>query len=252
MLKIHHLNCTLIESPFGSAIGHCMLLEGKNKLVLVDSGIGLSETEKPEIKLGKELIDITGFKFDKDITAINQIKKLGLKPENVKDCICSHLDPDHIGGLADFADLKIHVAKEEYDSFKSGNERYLPQQLEHNPKIKLYDKNDNEWFGLPARKIDLDFETEIFLIPLFGHTLGHCGITFKKKGRWIFYVGDAYYYRAEINELKHPIDELATIRAVDNELRKESLNKVRKIVKKHGSEIDYFGYHDPSEFKQTE
>ena len=251
MIKIHHLNCTNIKSPFGSAIGHCMLLEGSNRFVLIDSGIGLSETQQPELKLGKELIDIVGFKFDEEFTAVKQIEKLGFRPEDVGDCICSHLDPDHIGGLADFPNMKVHVAKEEYESFKSGNERYLPHQLEHNPRIQLYDKNDSEWYGLPARKIDLDFDVVIYLIPLFGHTLGHCGVTFKKNGVWVFYVGDAYYYQAEINQLDHPVDELATIRAVDNELRKESLNRVREIVKKYGNEIEYFGYHDPSEFILT-
>ncbi|MFS4466175.1 MBL fold metallo-hydrolase [Maribacter sp. 2210JD10-5] len=233
----------------GSAIGHCMLLEENGKLALVDTGIGLAETKEPILKLGKELIEITGFKFDEGITAIKQIEKLGFGANQVRNCIVSHLDPDHIGGLADFPNMKIHVTKEEYDSFKSGNERYLPRQLNHNPEIKLYQTNDSEWFGLPARKIDLDFETEIYLIPLFGHTLGHCGITFRKNEKWIFYVGDAYYLRAEIDELNHPVDELATIRAVDNKLRKKSLNTVREIIKRHGNEIEYFGYHDPTEFK---
>ncbi len=251
MIKIHHLNCVQIESPMGPAIGHCLLLEGINRLVLIDSGIGLSETKDPEKKLGKELIEITGFKFDEKRTAITQIQKLGFRPEKVKDCIISHLDPDHIGGLADFPDMKIHIAKEEYESFKSGNERYLPQQLAHNPEIKLYEKSNSKWFGLPARKVDLDFETEIYLIPLFGHTLGHCGVTFKKNEKWIFYVGDAYYLRDEISDLNHPVDELARIRAVDDEMRKESLEKIREIVKKHGNEIEYFGYHDPTEFQET-
>ncbi len=252
MIKVHHLNCVQIESPMGSAIGHCMLLEKDGELVLIDAGIGLAETKEPEKKLGKELIEITGFKFDEEITAIKQIERLGFNTGQVKNCICSHLDPDHIGGLADFSKMKIHVAREEYESFEGGNERYLQHQLSHNPEIELYDTNDSQWFGLPARKVDLDFGTEIYLIPLFGHTLGHCGVTFKKNNKWVFYTGDAYYLRAEITDKNHPIDQLATIRAVDNKLRKESLDKVRKIVKKHENEIEYFGYHDPTEFSQTE
>jgi len=41
---------------------------------------------------------------------------------------------------------------------------------------------------------------------------------------------------------------LATVRAVDNKLRKESLDQVREIVKKYAGEIEYFGYHDRTEF----
>lgn len=249
MTKIHHLNCVKIESPLGSAIGHCLLIDENDRLTLIDAGIGLEESRNPVAKLGKELVEITGFEFDESLTAIRQIEKLGLRPANVQDIICSHLDPDHIGGLVDFPNAKIHVAREEYDSFSAGNERYLPQQLAHNPKLKLYGKNDAEWFGLPARSIDLELQGKLYLIPLFGHTLGHCGVALKRMDHWMLYVGDAYYLRAEITNDNHPVDQLATIRAVDNNLRKESLYKIRELVKQHGNEIEYFGYHDPAEFK---
>ncbi|MEX0312859.1 MAG: MBL fold metallo-hydrolase [Allomuricauda sp.] len=232
----------------GSAIGHCLLIEENNKLTLIDAGIGLLESKEPEQRLGKELIEVTGFKFEESLTAIRQIEKLGFDPKNVEHIICSHLDPDHIGGIADFPKAKIHVSKEEYDSFKSGNERYLPQQLSHNPELKLYDTNDSEWFGLPARKIDATLQTEIHLIPLIGHTLGHCGVAIRADNQWIFYVGDAYYLRGELEDKNHPVDQLATIRAVDNKLRLESLEKVRDIIKNFGDQMEYFGYHDPTEF----
>lgn len=244
-MKVHHLNCVRIESPFGSAIGHCLLLN--ENLTLIDTGIGLAETREPEKMLGKELVEITGFKFDESMTAIRQIEKLGFDPKNLKNIVCSHLDPDHIGGMADFPNARIHVSKEEYESFKNGDPRYLPQQLSYNPEIIIYSNNDSDWFGLPARKLGLDLNIEIYLIPLFGHTLGHCGIAFKENGKWIFYVGDAYYLRAEITNHHHPVDQLATIRAMDNEMRKESLEKVRQIIEKHGHEIVCFGYHDPTE-----
>ena len=249
MSKIHHLNCVKIESPLGSAIGHCMLIEENNKLTLIDSGIGFLESKEPEKRLGKELIEITGFEFEESLTALRQIEKLGFNPKNVDNIICSHLDPDHIGGIMDFPDALVHVSKEEYDSFKSGNERYLQQQLSHNPDLKLYKTNDTEWFGLPARKVNLNLQTEIYLIPLFGHTLGHCGVSLKVNNQWTFYVGDAYYLRAELEDKNHPVDQLATIRAVDNNLRLESLNKVRGIIKNFGSQMEYFGFHDPTEFK---
>lgn len=250
MTKIHHLNCVKIESPMGSAIGHCLLIHKNEKLILVDTGIGLMESKEPEKRLGKELIEVTGFEFDENLTAIRQIEKLGLNPKNVENIICSHLDPDHIGGLADFPKAKVHISEEEYSSFQSGNERYLRQQLSHNPDLKLYKMDDTKWFGLPARKIDLNLQIEVLLIPLFGHTLGHCGIAIKTNNQWTFYAGDAYYLRAELEDKNHPVDQLATIRAVDNNLRIKSLNKVRELIKEHGSQMEYFGYHDPTEFKE--
>ncbi|MGS2737728.1 MBL fold metallo-hydrolase [Sinomicrobium sp. M5D2P17] len=247
-MKVHHLNCVKIESPFGSAIGHCILIESNESLTLIDAGIGMAETKEPEKILGKELVEITGFQFDESLTAIKQIEQLGLNPDKVANIICSHLDPDHVGGAADFPKARLHLSKEEYNSFKDGHERYLNHQLSHNPEIRLYEKDDSNWFDLPARKLDLDIEA--YLIPLFGHTPGHCGVACKLNNRWTFYVGDAYYLRAELEDRNHPIDRLATIRAVDNKTRLQSLDKVRKVISNFGGEMEYFGYHDPTEFKK--
>lgn len=246
-MKVYHLNCVQIESPLGSAIGHCVLIEVNGNLTLIDAGIGLTETRNPEMTLGKDLIEITGFKFGENLTAIKQIEQLGFDPKNVTNIICSHLDPDHIGGFSDFPKAVIHVSEEEYKSFIGGNERYLSRQLSYSPQLYLYSKNDNEWFGLSARKLNLNFEA--YLIPLFGHTLGHCGVAFKNNTNWTFYLGDAYYLREELYNLYHPVDQLATIRAMDNDMRKESLDRIRQVINKFGSEMEYFGYHDPTEFE---
>ncbi|MFS4445426.1 MBL fold metallo-hydrolase [Maribacter sp. 2307UL18-2] len=249
MKKIYHLNCVQIESPLGSAIGHCVLIEQDEQLTLIDTGIGMAETREPEKRLGKELVALTGFKFDENRTAVRQIERLGLNPKNVTDIICSHLDPDHIGGTADFPQAKVHVSKEEYEAFNNGDERYLRHQLAHKPEMVLYENNDSKWFDLPARKLKV--HNEVYLIPLFGHTLGHCGIAFENGGRWKFYIGDAYYLRAELTEANHPVEQLATIRAVDNQMRIQSLDTIRNFIKNYGDTIDYFGYHDPAEFSES-
>ncbi len=248
MTKIHHLNCVMIQSPIGvHAIGHCLLLEDGNELALVDAGIGLLETQHPNERLGKELIDIVGFKFDKNQTAIVQIEQMGIDPSQVNHCIVTHLDPDHIGGLVDFLNLEVHVAKEEYENFNSGNPRYLPIQLAHQPKINVYNKSEEEWFGLEARKVEIGFESTIYLIPLFGHTLGHCGVAIQQANTWVLHAGDAYYLREELTSDEHPVSQFAASRADDNQLRIRCLQQIRGLISAH-PEIEILGYHDPKEF----
>ena len=46
-MKVFNLNCVQIESPLGSAIGHCVLIELNGNLTLIDAGIGMTETKKP-------------------------------------------------------------------------------------------------------------------------------------------------------------------------------------------------------------
>lgn len=252
MTEIHHLNCVKIVSPVNDNVcGHCILIKENDKLILIDTGIGLLDIQQPLERIGQELITIVGYSFNEDQTAIRQIQKLGLDPNKVTDCIISHLDNDHIGGLADFPNATVHVGIEEYENFNSKNPRYLKTQLSHNPTVKTYQKSDFNWLGFEARKVATNTEIEIFLIPLFGHTLGHCGVALKKDNKWLFYIADAYYMRVELNDTNHPVNKLVEMRADDNNLRLNTLEKIRNLINEH-PEIEVFGYHDIEEFRLYE
>lgn len=253
MTTLHHLNCVTIVSPINDNVcGHCLLLQENDKLVLIDTGIGLLDIQQPAERIGQELIDLVGYRFDEQQTAIRQIEQLGLDPKNVTDCVISHLDNDHIGGLADFPQAIVHVGSEELENFQSENPRYLKAPLAHNPTIKTYATADVDWFGFEARKVNTNTETTILLVPLFGHTLGHCGVALQTpNNNWMFYIADAYYMRVELNDDQHPVNELAKMRADDNDLRIATVDKIRKLVNEH-PEIAVFGYHDIEEFNQYE
>lgn len=248
MLELYHLNCVKIVSPINDNVcGHCLLLKTNDKLILIDTGIGLADTLDPIGRIGKELIDMVGYRFDENQTAYRQIKTLGFDPGNVTDCIISHLDNDHIGGLADFPTAKVHISIEEFENYINENPRYLKMPLSHNPEIKTYGKTDATWFGLEARIINVNIDTEIFFIPLFGHTTGHCGVAFNLNNNWYFYIGDAYYMKIELKNSNHPVNKLAEIRADDNTERLVTLDKLRELANDH-PEINIFSYHDISEF----
>lgn len=249
MTEIYHLNCVKIVSPINDNVcGHCLLIKENDKLILVDTGIGLLDILNPKQRIGQELIDIVGYHFDENQTAVRQIENLGFDPKKVTDCIISHLDNDHIGGLADFPQATVHIGIEELENFNAGNPRYLKTPLSHHPIIKTYENSYFNWFGFEARKVIVEIETEIFLIPLFGHTLGHCGVALKMNNNWIFYIADAYYMRVELSDGNHPVNELAKFRADHNDLRMATLDKIRKFVKNH-PDIQVFGYHDIEEFR---
>lgn len=249
MEKIYHLNAVKIVSPVNDNVcGHCLLIqENRDKLLLVDTGIGLLDSLYPNERIGKELVEMVGYQFEEKQTIIRQIENLGLNPAQVTDCIISHLDNDHIGGIADFPQATVHLSAEELQSYHAGNPRYLTLPLAHQPTIKTYKATGQTWFGLEARKIDI--ETEAYLIPLFGHTLGHCGVALKKADNtWLFYIADAYYLRDELSNPNHPVHALAQARAEDNQARIASLTKVKNIIENH-PEIEVFGYHDINEFE---
>lgn len=248
-IKIHHLNCVDILTPMQlSAIGHCLLLETANRLILIDTGIGLNDVRDPLKRIGKEVIKMAGYRFNESSTAIRQIEKLGLNPALVTDCIISHLDNDHIGGLADFPNATVHIGMEEYNNFKSGNPRYLQAPMLHNPKIITYGPSSNQWNGLESRHLNLQI-ADISLIPLFGHTHGHCGVAINLHDTSLFYIGDAYYLRTELEDDSQPVSQLAKNRADDDIQRINTLNILRNFINQH-PEIIVFGYHDIKELDQ--
>jgi glyoxylase-like metal-dependent hydrolase (beta-lactamase superfamily II) len=252
MTTIHHINCGFLLKPPGPrAACHCLLLEDRSGLALVDTGIGLLDVRSPAERLGQQLIDMAGFQFDEADTAVRQVEKLGFRPADVKHVVLTHGDPDHTGGLADFPLAEVHVAGEEHASIEQGRWRYVPVLFAHGPTWKTYLRSPRSWFGLEARPVALGFESEVLLVPLFGHTLGHCGVAVQHDDRWLLHVGDAYYLRVELETDDHPVSALAAQRADDDAQRRESLAHIRRLHRDHGDQIDLFGYHDPDEFPQA-
>jgi glyoxylase-like metal-dependent hydrolase (beta-lactamase superfamily II) len=246
---IHHLNCGLLHAPPGPVAScHCFLIElGDGRLVLIDTGIGLEDIARPLERIGRTAIEAAGFQFHERLTAIRQVERLGFRAEDVTDIVLSHADPDHAGGLADFPGATVHVSAEEREQIAAGNARYSLPQFDHGPRWVVHPASGERWHGLESRAIGLG---EVRLIPLFGHTLGHCGVAVRKpdNGRWLLHVGDAYYLRVELATDDHPVSALASLRADDDACRRASLAELRRLVRDHGSDVELIGYHDLGEF----
>lgn len=248
MMRVHHLNCGWLHAPPNPrASCHCLLLEEQNSLALIDTGIGLGDVRDPLGRIGEPVISLAGFQFHESDTAIRRIETLGLSPSGVRHIVLTHADPDHAGGLADFPQAAVHISQAELDALRSGNPRYRSTQFAHEPRWMPHSAPDRDWFGLPASALDLGFASEVLLVPLTGHTLGHCGVAIQQGDRWLLHVGDAYYLRVELSTDDHPVSALARLRADDNAARLASLQMLRRLNQDHAIEIEMFGYHDVQE-----
>ena len=195
-MNIHCLNCFTCNARLPShwLTGTlCILIETRQGLVLVDTGLGQDDyVHRSGILRTFQVLTITP--LDPQEAAARQIARLGYKTEDVRHIVLSHMHFDHCGGLPDFPNARVHVHRREYEAF-SGPIRdwrqlaYVRRHIAHRPDLALYDTGPERWFGLEA--IPLPFEPEMWLIPLFGHSPGHCGIAIRTPQGWHFHVGDA-------------------------------------------------------------
>jgi glyoxylase-like metal-dependent hydrolase (beta-lactamase superfamily II) len=205
-MTIHYLNCFTCNArvPRHWKSGAlCLLVECKEGLVLVDTGLGTRDyVAAPGILRTFKLV--TSVPLIPEEAAIRQIARLGYQPEDVRHIVLTHMHFDHAGGLPDFPWAKVHVHRREYEAIKSGKFRrwadggYNRRILDHGPDFVFYEGTGGKWYDFDA--ICLPFEPEMWLLPLFGHTSGHCGVAVKDRDRWLLHVGDAAWFADDAPE----------------------------------------------------
>jgi glyoxylase-like metal-dependent hydrolase (beta-lactamase superfamily II) len=208
-LNIHFLNCFTCNARLPSHWRSgtlCLLIETGHGLILVDTGLGQYDYIHPSgILRTFRLITITP--LDPEEAAARQITRLGHRPEEVRHIVLTHMHFDYCGGLPDFPDATVHVHRREYEAFTGPLRQwtelaYVRRHIAHQPDVALYDTARERWFDFDA--IRLPFAPEMWLIPLFGHSRGHCGVAIRTGQGWLFHVGDA----APIDFTEDPPEQL--------------------------------------------
>ena len=195
-MSIQFLNCFTfrLRVPFKEDTGAlCLLLETNRGLLLVDTGPGREDYQRVPLMM-RALQLVTQMPMDPNQAAVRQLARLNHRPEDVRHVVLTHMHFDHCGGLPDFPQATVHVHRREFEAFRRFPRRfldlaYVPHHLAHQPDLMLYEARGKSWFDFPA--IPLPFEPPMWLVPLFGHTRGHCGVVIETDGGYHFHVGSA-------------------------------------------------------------
>jgi glyoxylase-like metal-dependent hydrolase (beta-lactamase superfamily II) len=195
-LTIHILNGfskSLPWPPYQRIGAVCHLMETNQGLLLVDTGLGLHDYACPT-RMMRDFMKVMRAKRDPDLAIVRQVARMGYKPEDVHDIVQTHLHLDHAGGLPDFPHARVHVYRREYKSLLHPRKllelAYNKPDFSHGPLWNIHDLQGDHWYGFDAIRLP-EIEPEVWLVPLPGHTSGHCGVALQTGTGWIFHCGDA-------------------------------------------------------------
>jgi glyoxylase-like metal-dependent hydrolase (beta-lactamase superfamily II) len=262
---IHHLDCGSM-CPRGARVltgtggllakarfvCHCLLIEGAEGLVLVDTGFGLDDIRDPR-QLGRPFNALMRPRLNIAEAAISQVRSLGFDPADVRHVIATHLDLDHAGGLPDFPDAEVHLLGRELDAAISPRwrerPRYVAAHWAHSPRWVRHGVDGDRWFGFDSVRILPGSDAEVLLIPLPGHSYGHTGVAIKRAERWLLHCGDAYFHHREVqtpSNRRRPLELVQAFDEVDRAARLENRERLRELALRHSDEVELICSHDTS------
>ena len=195
-MTIHILNGfskSLPWPPYQRIGAVCLLAEINDGLLLVDTGLGLHDYEKPT-RMMRDFMNVLHAVRDPDLAIVRQVARMGYPPEDVRHIVLTHLHLDHAGGLPDFPQAQVYVYRREHEALQRPQKllevAYNKPDFAHGPLWSVQDLQGDKWYGFDAVRLP-GIEPEVWLVPLTGHTSGHCGVALQTKTGWIFHCGDA-------------------------------------------------------------
>ncbi|MBF6135032.1 MBL fold metallo-hydrolase [Nocardia otitidiscaviarum] len=230
-MTVHVLDAATLRPARGHEIPtQVLLVERSGGLLAVDAGLSVSL-----------LLDQSGLSFERhfirpprraSLALANQVRALGYDPRDVTDIALTHLHSEHAGGIMDFPRARIHVSRREYDIATGPSIRsrisYRRTIWAHGPRWELHTGN-TPWRGVPeVARIDAD----TVLVPLPGHTLGHCGVGVRTGEGWILHAGDATYGDpADAGVVpEFPLRQYQWFAAADRGLQRDTDARLRRLA----------------------
>jgi glyoxylase-like metal-dependent hydrolase (beta-lactamase superfamily II) len=269
-MQIHHLSCGTM-CPFGgrlwdgyspllgpaNLVCHCLLIETEVGLVLVDTGFGSRDVQQPQ-RLSRLFRIADRIRLREENTAVRQLEARGFTAADVRHIVLTHLDFDHAGGIEDFPGATVHVFGDELDAARAqrgvlDRHRYRPMQWSAHTDWQRYALEGERWFGFSCVRELFGVPADILLVPLAGHTVGHCGVAVRGPEGWLLHAGDAYFFRGEMDLAAYHCPPmlrlLQRVMAADNDARLANLRRLRDLKRSHGAEIRLFCAHDAKELE---
>ncbi|MDL2209914.1 N-acyl homoserine lactonase family protein [Desulfovibrio sp. OttesenSCG-928-O18] len=225
MLIFRHNIGTRLTIPVTAAV-----LDTDDGYILFDTGFHPAGLTDPDILGGYA----EACRYTEDNLAVNQLAKLGLKPEDIRVVVSSHLHFDHTGGNCHFGHARFLVQRAEW-RWAASPEPFLAGAY----RPGHYDLNSYELLEGSQRLFD---GVWAFLTP--GHTPGHQVLLVQKRGGTIILTGDACYTEENLERC------LPDGNGYDRVRNMESQMLLKTLAEMQNAELKVM--HDPRFFARNE
>jgi len=236
---------------------HCLLIEGEHGLTLVDAGLGVEDVNEPG-RLGFLFNALARPRLEVAETALRQVVDLGYRPSDVRHIVPTHLDLDHAGGISDFPDAAVHVFAPEFRAASHRSKlrerlRYRTAQIGAVKTWAAVEEEGDTWFGFSAVRAVPETRDEVLLIPLPGHSRGHCGVAVNRPSDgWLLHCGDAYLHHSEVEPgggaAPKGLRFFESMVQFDSAQRLANQARLRELARLAAGEVTLICSHDPAEF----
>lgn len=156
-------------------VASCYLIRNGDRYLLWDTGLDGALAGKPKNKEGSLLKE----------KIVDQLARIGVKPEDVAYVGISHYHYDHTGQIADFPDATLLTGKGDWEVIKvwPPAEPRFRRWLSGGGKVEPVE-GDKDVFG--------DGRVTILAMP--GHTEGHQALLVRLAGGPVLISGDQYHF----------------------------------------------------------
>lgn len=238
----------------------CLLIEFGDKVVLVDTGLGLYYAEQPKQLGWIYRLSMAKGGVQPEHTLKYQLESRGIAAASVTDIILTHMHVDHTGGLMDFPAARVHVNELEIDQAftrKRINQRtsYYPKNWAHGAQFVPSHLKETLW-GQASVTLFQQLGLRIQLVHLPGHTLGHCGVYVEMGPYRLLHAGDAALVKNVITDnFKFPwhFSAFRGFVSESNQQRINSLKFLNSLVKDgHLKAHEITCSHDYADFRKQQ
>jgi N-acyl homoserine lactone hydrolase len=168
-----------------------------------------------------------------------QLQALGIRPNDVRWVIMTHLHTDHAGGLNHFPKSEILVMRRAFElasGFAGQVRGFLPQHWPSWFAPKLIDLAPDPFGPFPG-SFQVTGNADVIIVPTSGHTDAHVSVVVQDSDVTYFFAGDASYTQRLM--LDQQIDGVG----LNAQAARQTLQRIRQFAQTMPTV--YLPTHDP-------